>query len=146
MPGSIDREASLLSSHAPSLPRERVFGRTHASDIRDAPENPLNEAQCQGAPDEGRTKSRPAHEPWQNDAMPADRRAPIPDFLYGTAAKEERTAALTELAPRAGARPIDTANQRRPYFEAGVGQGLATAYRAGIVTRADLFLQTKFTS
>jgi len=68
-----------------------------------------------------------------------------PDFLYGTAWKEERTAALTELAIRAGFRGIDTANQRRHYFEAGVGEGLAAAYRAGLVTRADLFLQTKFT-
>ena len=74
--------------------------------------------------------------------MPAE---PIPDFLYGTAWKENRTAALTELALRTGFRGIDTANQRRHYFEAGVGEGLATAYRAGIVTRADLFLQTKFT-
>jgi diketogulonate reductase-like aldo/keto reductase len=69
----------------------------------------------------------------------------IPDFLYGTAWKEERTAALTEFALRAGFRGIDTANQRRHYFEAGVGQALAAAYRAGIVSRADLFLQTKFT-
>jgi diketogulonate reductase-like aldo/keto reductase len=68
-----------------------------------------------------------------------------PDFLYGTAWKEERTPALTELALRMGFRGIDTANQRRHYFEAGVGQGLAAAYRAGVVTRADLFLQTKFT-
>ncbi|HXM68378.1 MAG TPA: aldo/keto reductase [Candidatus Acidoferrum sp.] len=68
-----------------------------------------------------------------------------PDFLYGTAWKEERTAALVELALRMGFRGIDTANQRRHYFEAGVGQGLAAAYRAGTVTRADLFLQTKFT-
>jgi diketogulonate reductase-like aldo/keto reductase len=68
-----------------------------------------------------------------------------PDFLYGTAWKEERTPALTELALRTGFRGIDTANQRRHYFEAGVGQGLAAAYRAGVVTRADLFLQTKFT-
>jgi len=44
-----------------------------------------------------------------------------------------------------GFRGIDTANQRRHYFEAGVGQGLAAAYQAGVVTRADLFLQTKFT-
>ncbi|HLQ22845.1 MAG TPA: aldo/keto reductase, partial [Gemmatimonadales bacterium] len=71
--------------------------------------------------------------------------APVPDFLYGTAWKEERTQALTELALRTGFRGIDTANQRRHYFEAGVGQGLAAAYRAGVVTRADLFLQTKFT-
>jgi diketogulonate reductase-like aldo/keto reductase len=70
----------------------------------------------------------------------------VPDFLYGTAWKEDRTPALTEAALRAGFRGIDTANQRRHYFEAGVGQGLAAAYRAGVVTRQELFLQTKFTS
>jgi len=69
----------------------------------------------------------------------------IPTFLYGTAWKEERTQALVELALSAGFRSIDTANQRRHYFEEGVGQGLAAACRVGIVTRADLFLQTKFT-
>jgi diketogulonate reductase-like aldo/keto reductase len=77
--------------------------------------------------------------------MPTPPLSAIPDFLYGTAWKEERTAALTELALRMGFRAIDTANQRRHYFEAGVGQGLAAAYGAGIVTRADIFLQTKFT-
>src|SRR5579864_4645440 len=69
----------------------------------------------------------------------------VPPFLYGTAWKEDRTASLTELALRAGFRGIDTANQRRHYFEAGVGEGLAAADRAGVVTRGDLFLQTKFT-
>lgn len=69
----------------------------------------------------------------------------VPDFLYGTAWKEDRTARLTELALRSGFRGIDTANQRKHYFEAGVGEGLAAAYRAGIVRRADMFLQTKFT-
>jgi len=69
----------------------------------------------------------------------------VPDFLYGTAWKEDRTPSLTELALRMGFRAIDTANQRRHYFEEGVGQGLAAAYRAGLVTRDDLFLQTKFT-
>jgi diketogulonate reductase-like aldo/keto reductase len=72
-------------------------------------------------------------------------RPPVPDFLYGTAWKEDHTPALTELAIRSGFRGIDTANQRRHYFEAGVGQGLAAVYRTGLVTRADLFLQTKFT-
>src|SRR5271168_2964959 len=71
--------------------------------------------------------------------------APVPDFLYGTAWKEERTAPLAELALRTGFRGIDTANQRRHYHEAGVGEALAAAYRAGVATRADLFLQTKFT-
>jgi diketogulonate reductase-like aldo/keto reductase len=69
----------------------------------------------------------------------------LPDFLYGTAWKEERTAALTERALCMGFLAIDTANQRKHYFEAGVGEGLAAAYRNGIVTRADLFLQTKYT-
>jgi diketogulonate reductase-like aldo/keto reductase len=77
--------------------------------------------------------------------MPSPPPAAPPAFLYGTAWKEERTAALTEAALRAGFRGIDTANQRRHYFEAAVGEGLAAAYRAGIVTRGDLFLQTKFT-
>jgi len=77
--------------------------------------------------------------------MPVEPPSPLPVFLYGTAWKEERTQALTELALRTGFRGIDTANQRRHYFEAGVGQALAAAYREGIVTRADLFLQTKFT-
>jgi diketogulonate reductase-like aldo/keto reductase len=78
---------------------------------------------------------------WQNNAMTIT----VSNFLYGTAWKEERTAPLVELALRAGFRGIDTANQRRHYFEAGVGEGLAAAYRAGVVTRTDLFLQTKFT-
>ena len=76
--------------------------------------------------------------------MPADPSL-VPNFLYGTAWKEDRTAALTETAIRAGFRGIDTANQRKHYFEAAVGEGLAAAYRAGIATRDDLFLQTKFT-
>lgn len=70
---------------------------------------------------------------------------PTPHFLYGTAWKEDRTARLVEVALRAGFRGIDTANQRRHYFEARVGEALSAAYRAGIVTRSDLFLQTKYT-
>jgi diketogulonate reductase-like aldo/keto reductase len=50
-----------------------------------------------------------------------------------------------ELALRAGFRGIDTANQRKHYSEVAVGEGLAAAYRAGITTREELFLQTKFT-
>src|SRR5260370_32770157 len=69
----------------------------------------------------------------------------IPDFLYGTAWKEERTAEVVELAIRMGFRGIDTANQRRHYFEAGAGEGLGAAYRAEEVQRPELFLQTKFT-
>jgi diketogulonate reductase-like aldo/keto reductase len=70
---------------------------------------------------------------------------PLPNFLYGTAWKENRTASLTEVALRSGFRAIDTANQRKHYFEAGVGEALSAVYREGIVKREDLFLQTKFT-
>jgi len=66
--------------------------------------------------------------------------------MYGTAWKEERTEPLTRRALEAGFRAIDTANQRKHYFEAGVGAALRTATADGLVTRAELFLQTKFTS
>src|SRR5262249_57524509 len=68
-----------------------------------------------------------------------------PAFLYGTAWKEERTAPLTRLAVEAGFRGIDTANQRRHYFEQAVGEALEGIYREGKLRREDLFLQTRFT-
>ena len=71
--------------------------------------------------------------------------APIPKLLYGTAWKEERTLALTTLALEAGFRGIDTANQRKHYFELAVGEAVQAAISAGRVTRAELFLQSKFT-
>ena len=69
----------------------------------------------------------------------------VPRFLYGTAWKKDQTQRLTELALRQGFRGIDTANQRRHYHEAAVGQAMAAAVASGLVTREDLFLQTKFT-
>lgn len=70
----------------------------------------------------------------------------VPTLLYGTAWKEERTAELTRQALDAGFRGIDTANQRRHYVEAAVGEALASAIADGVVRREDVFLQTKFTS
>jgi diketogulonate reductase-like aldo/keto reductase len=69
----------------------------------------------------------------------------VPPLLYGTAWKEDQTQRLTELALEQGFRGIDTANQRKHYDEAAVGAGVAAAIQRGIVRRADLFLQTKFT-
>jgi len=81
----------------------------------------------------------------------------LPRFIYGTAWKEENTAECTFQALKAGFRAIDTANQRKHYFEEGVGEGLSqflnlnqstTGVNSPItskITRADLFLQTKFT-
>jgi diketogulonate reductase-like aldo/keto reductase len=69
----------------------------------------------------------------------------VPRFLYGTAWKEEETQRLTEMALEQGFRGIDTANQRRHYHEAAVGQAVAAAIQRGLVARNELFLQTKFT-
>jgi diketogulonate reductase-like aldo/keto reductase len=69
----------------------------------------------------------------------------VPRFLYGTAWKEDETRRLTELALRQGFCGIDTANQRRHYHEAAVGQAIAAALDSGLVARDALFLQTKFT-
>jgi diketogulonate reductase-like aldo/keto reductase len=66
-------------------------------------------------------------------------------MIYGTAWKEERTAGLTRTALAAGFRGIDTANQRRHYFEAAVGEAIHDALRSGAIRREDLFVQTKFT-
>lgn len=65
-------------------------------------------------------------------------------FFYGTAWKEERTKELTALALAAGFVAIDTANQRRHYVEAAVGEAVAEHLAKG-ATRSSLFLQTKFT-
>ena len=78
--------------------------------------------------------------------MPRDLRGVVvPDLMYGTAWKEERTEGLVHDALAAGFRAIDTANQRKHYFEEGVGTALAAAFAAGEVRRGELFLQTKFT-
>jgi len=71
--------------------------------------------------------------------------APLPTFLYGTAWKKQRTEALVQLALQQGFMGVDTANQPRHYFEAGVGAAVAAAIEAGTVSRSQLFLQTKFT-
>lgn len=67
--------------------------------------------------------------------------AGVPPILYGTAWKEERTRELTAQALAHGYRGIDTANQRKHYVEAAVGEALA----ASGVPRGELFVQTKFT-
>lgn len=67
----------------------------------------------------------------------------VPRFLYGTAWKEAATQSLVKLAIQQGFRGIDTANQRRHYHEAAVGQAIAASINN--VARNDLFLQTKFT-
>jgi diketogulonate reductase-like aldo/keto reductase len=68
-----------------------------------------------------------------------------PRIIYGTAWKKTDTARLVTLAIEEGFRAIDTACQPKHYDEAGVGAGVIANLSRG-VTRAELFLQTKFTS
>ena len=68
-----------------------------------------------------------------------------PGIIYGTAWKGADTERLVALAIRQGFRAIDTACQPKHYYEAGVGAGVAACLNATL-TRADLHLQTKFTS
>ena len=70
---------------------------------------------------------------------------PSPFFLYGTAWKEEKTTQLTKDAIHSGFRGIDTANQRKHYFEQAVGQALLESYQDLNLERSDLWIQTKFT-
>jgi diketogulonate reductase-like aldo/keto reductase len=75
----------------------------------------------------------------------SNRKVRVPRIIYGTAWKKADTARLVTLAVRSGFRGIDTACQPKHYDEAGVGAGVAASLREGL-TRADLYLQTKFTS
>jgi len=69
----------------------------------------------------------------------------VPRFLYGTAWKEDRTRKLVEVALQQGFRGIDTANQRRHYHEAAVGEAVQSSIGGSLLARKDFFLQTKFT-
>ena len=68
----------------------------------------------------------------------------IPKILYGTAWKKSDTERLVASAIGLGFRGIDTACQPKHYEEPGVGAGVAASLGASL-SRADLYLQTKFT-
>jgi diketogulonate reductase-like aldo/keto reductase len=69
----------------------------------------------------------------------------VPRIIYGTAWKKAATEQLVGIAIQRGFRGIDTACQPKHYNEAGVGAGVAASLKQGL-TRAELYLQTKFTS
>ena len=69
----------------------------------------------------------------------------VPRMLYGTAWKEQQTERHVLEAVNAGFRGIDTANQRKHYYEEGVGNALLKLYAQEGFKREDFFLQTKFT-
>lgn len=69
----------------------------------------------------------------------------VPTFIYGTAWKEEATASLTRLAVEEGFVGIDTANQAKHYSEEGVGKAIKSLRDEGLLSRGDIFIQSKFT-
>ena len=69
----------------------------------------------------------------------------MPQMVYGTAWKKERTAKLVLQAVRSGFRAIDTANMPKHYNESLVGVALKELFSKGEIKRESLFLQTKFT-
>ena len=70
---------------------------------------------------------------------------PLLNFIYGTAWKEGFTKDCVVNALKAGYLAIDTANQRKHYYEKGVGDALVFAKENLGINRNDIFLQTKFT-
>lgn len=67
-----------------------------------------------------------------------------PRIIYGTAWKKKHTEDLVRNALQYGFRGVDTACQPKHYDEAGVGAGITACLTKGL-SRADLYLQTKFT-
>jgi diketogulonate reductase-like aldo/keto reductase len=70
----------------------------------------------------------------------------VPAFIYGTAWKKEATTDLVYQALSNGFTAIDTAAQPKHYREDLVAAGIEKAIKDGKIGRADLYLQTKFTS
>jgi diketogulonate reductase-like aldo/keto reductase len=68
-----------------------------------------------------------------------------PGIIYGTAWKKADTERLVKTAIQLGFRALDTACQPKHYDEAAVGAGVAASLYKEL-SRADLYLQTKFTS
>ena len=70
----------------------------------------------------------------------------IPDIIYGTAFKFEKSASLVEAALNAGFRAIDTAGSQSAYREAQVGKGIAAALASGTCERGELYVRTHFST
>ena len=69
----------------------------------------------------------------------------IPFIMYGTAWKEDATEGLVKQALERGFRAIDSANQRKHYFEAATGRAVRAYLESGALTREQLFIQSKYT-
>ena len=105
-----------------------LVGPDHPSDPRSGPEAHQDAVGVAVAPRAWPDGHHESEESMHDRSLSIDG-VRVPRFLYGTAWKEDETQRLTELALRAGFRGIDTANQRRHYHEAAVGQAVAARDR-----------------
>lgn len=69
-----------------------------------------------------------------------------PAFTYGTAWKKDQTKTLVKVALKQGFRRVDTAAQPKHYQEHLVGEALREAYSEGVVSRENVYVQTKYTT
>lgn len=69
-----------------------------------------------------------------------------PALTYGTAWKKDQTKPLVKEALKQGFRRVDTAAQPKHYQEHLVGEALREAFTEGIVSREDVYVQTKYTT
>lgn len=69
-----------------------------------------------------------------------------PAFTYGTAWKKDQTKVLVKEALKRGFRRVDTAAQPKHYQEHLVGEALREAYSEGLMSRENVYVQTKYTT
>lgn len=69
----------------------------------------------------------------------------VPKMIYGTAWKEKQTTQLVIKAIKNGFRGIDTACQPKHYQEDLVGLALISLFADSIISREELYVQTKYT-
>ncbi|KAL8897324.1 MAG: hypothetical protein Q9207_007267, partial [Kuettlingeria erythrocarpa] len=84
----------------------------------------------------------PDGETFYKDGQSSD--VPVP-MIYGTAWKADRTGEFVTQALKAGLRCIDTACQPGHYREDLVGDAVRNCIETGVITRKEIYLQTKFT-
>jgi diketogulonate reductase-like aldo/keto reductase len=64
----------------------------------------------------------------------------MPQIMYGTAWKKEKTVELLSKAIRCGFRGVDTACQPRHYREDLVGKALEGLYQDNVIKREEVFI------
>src|SRR4051812_932603 len=73
---------------------------------------------------------------------PARTTQDLPEIIYGTAFKFDKSKVLVEAALNTGFRAIDTSGSKSAYRENLVGEGIAAAMATGKFQRSDLYVRS----